>query len=438
MRRLLTWAGLSLALAAFVSVVLAATAGRMGRPAGGGPAPSGLPGSPRRGGAGATLAVPVEGVRVQRRTIEQQAVYYGVLEPRATVQLAVRTSGRVARVWVQPGDRVRAGQELLRLETSDLEAQLDQARATLAQAEARYLRLKEGPTPEELEQAEAAVAQAQAQLEAARKELERTELLRQSGAATDQAYDAALSRWQQAQAQWQAARARLDSLKAGPNAHDLEAARAEVERAKAAVRLAQVQLEGARLTAPVTGTVAQVAVDVGEMASPASPAVILVDLEELRVVVRVPGEDVLRLRPGMAVTVQPRAIPDRSFPGRIHRIDPVADAQSHLFGVEVRLANPGQALRAGLDVTVRVPLMRAVDVLAVPEQALARWNEQLGVFVVENGRARFQPVRTGITDGSWRQVVSGLEEGQLVVTSGKELLAPDAPVRLMGGEGGQP
>jgi len=187
--------------------------------------------------------------------------------------------------------------------------------------------------------------------------------------------------------------------------------------------------------APLDGTVAQVAVEVGENASPSAPVLTLVDVDELKVLVRVPGEDALRLREGMAVRVQPRAMPGRFFPGRIVRVDPVADPQSHLFGVEVRVPNRDQLLRAGLDVSVEVPLVTVEGALAVPESAVARWNDQVGIFVIEQGRARFRRVQLGISDGNWREVVSGLQEGERVITAGKEFVAPETPVRVSGEEG---
>ena len=426
MRRLLTWAILGIALAGLATLALAA-AGRLGAPR---PAVR-PPGPQARSGVASRPAVAVQAVAVARRTIVQEALYYGVLEPRLTVRLAPRLAGRVAAIPVRVGDRVKAGQELLRLETAELEVQVEQAEAALAQAQARYQRLQAGATEEELEQARAAVTQAEAQLTQARKELERTDALRRSGAATEQAYDSALLRWQQAEAQWKAARARLESLEAGPNPYDLAAAQAEVRRAEAALRMARLQLTQARLLAPVDGTVADVALEVGETAAPSSAAITLVDVEQLRVVIRVPGEDALRLRPQTAVTVQPRALADRAFAARIQRVDPAADPQSHLFGVEVLVPNKEQQLRAGLDVTVRVPILSAADALAIPEAAVTRWNDQLGVFVVEGDRVRFQPVELGISDGGWRQVLSGLQEGQQVVTAGKEFLEPGAAIRLI-------
>ena len=425
MRRLLLWPVLGLVIVGVATLALAA-AGRLG-----GPRPTlRTPQSGAGEGPPAQPAVAVQAAPVQRRTIVQEALYYGVLEPRLTVRLAPRMAGRVAAVRAQVGQRVKAGDELVRLETAELEVQVEQARATLAQAEARYQRLKAGPTPEELEQARAAVAQAVALRDQARRELERTEALRRSGAATEQAYEAALSRFRQAEAQWQSAQAALESLEAGANAYDLAAAEAEVRRARAALEMARLQLSYASLRSPVDGIVTEVALEVGESASPAAPALTLADIDELRVVVRVPAEDALRLAAGATATVEPRAMPGRQFAGRVHRIDPVADPQSHLFGVEVRVPNRQAGLRAGLDVTVRIPLQRAEGVLAVPIAAVTRWDDREGVFVVREGQAAFQPVELGISDGQWRQVLSGLEEGQLVVTTGKEFLQPGSPVRV--------
>lgn len=114
------------------------------------------------------------------------------------------------------------------------------------------------------------------------------------------------------------------------------------------------------------------------------------------------------------------------------RIDPVADVQTNLFRVEVRLPNPGGRVRAGLYAAARLPIETVVDELAVPEQAVAQYAGQTGVWVIEEGRARFVPLTFGLSDGHWRVIVppAPVEEGQTVITYGREAVGPGSRVRV--------
>ncbi|HEY8530655.1 MAG TPA: biotin/lipoyl-binding protein, partial [Limnochorda sp.] len=119
----------------------------------------------------------VEAVQVVPRTLTERASYHGTLQPRRVVTLTPKASGRVAEIRVDVGDRVKAGQVLLRLETTEAEAQVRQAEAAVAAARAQLNRLLAGATDEELEQVRAGVRQAALQLEQARAELARIESL---------------------------------------------------------------------------------------------------------------------------------------------------------------------------------------------------------------------------------------------------------------------
>lgn len=187
------------------------------------------------------------------------------------------------------------------------------------------------------------------------------------------------------------------------------------------------------MKAPVSGVISRRGIEVGELAAPGTPVFTLVDLEELSIHLRAPGHDVIRLRPGMEARIVVEDDPALTLEGRIHRISPVADPQSNLFPVEVRLPNADGALKAGFHVAAQLTVASARDVLAVSERAVARREGQEGVYVVRDGRAVFIPVQFGITDGrAWREIVEaeGLREGDLIITIGKEYVIPGTPVRV--------
>lgn len=328
-------------------------------------------------GLGATEAadstrVAVEVEPVERRNIERYVTYYGMLTPRTTVQLSLQTGGRVQEVPVDVGDRVEIGDVLLRLDTAELSAQVRQAEAGLAQATAHLERLLSGATADELTQARAAVAQAEVQVDNARTEFERTERLFRSGSVSRQAFDAAESHLKLAQSQLDSAKARLAQVQRGAVPEEIAAAEAQVKQAQATLELMQVQLDRATLRSPVRGVISRRSIEAGEMAAPGVPLLTVVDLEELSLPLKAPGQDVVRIKTGAPAEVLIEDDPSLTTVGQIHRVDPVADPQSNLFTIELRLPNPDERLRAGFNASARIPVASAQNVLAVPEKAIDR------------------------------------------------------------------
>lgn len=371
----------------------------------------------------------VEGVRVEARSLVERATYHGTLQPLRMVTLTPKAAGRVAAIEADVGDRVEAGQVLLRLETTEAEVQARQAEAAVAAARAQLDRLLAGATEEELEQIQAAVRQAALQLEQAQAELARVESLYAKGGVSAQAYENARTQAALAEAALRSAEARLQAVEAGAREEDVRAAQAQLRQAEAGLELARTQLANALLEAPFSGVVSQRSAEVGALLSPGAPAFTLVDLEELKILLRVPGREVLALTPGAPARIRVEGL-EGAFTGRVHRINPVADPQTNLFGVEVRLPNEDQRLRAGLTATVELPLRQVEEALAVPARAVVTRNQQRGVYVVEEDVVRFQPIEVGLRDGDWVEARSGLNEGAIVVTAGVEFLEPGQRVRL--------
>lgn len=217
-----------------------------------------------------------------------------------------------------------------------------------------------------------------------------------------------------------------------------EAARAQVDAAVKRVAQARAQLDRARdslskteITSPMDGVVTRLGVREGEMVvmgvqnQPGTILMTLSDLSSINAEVKVAEAEVLRLAPGQRGWVTLEAVPDREFSGRVVEIGASAlpvtgtGAAAREFKVVVRLDEPGSTLRPGLTCDVRILAEEARNVLTVPLQAVVlrpdpQGEEQTGIFLIENGRARFTPVETGIIGGLDVEV-KGLNEGTEIV-----------------------
>ena len=339
----------------------------------------------------------------------------GKVIPLRDATLAFRMGGQVADVLVKEGDTVKAGKLLLRLEDADLQAAVAQAKAAVALAQANLDQVKAGPRPEEiaaieaqikganaavgeavarrdeaargpapdaLAAAEAQVAQAEAQqkeaqiaydqviqniqflagpteektrfrLNAANESLTAaqaalTELQKGASANVVKAYNSAISA---AVYQRDALQAQLDLLNAGARPEQVAAAEAQLQQAEAGLEAAQAHLDRAALRAPFGGTVISLGVEIGEMASPGVPVLVLADVSRWRVETSDLSEaDVILVKPGQPVVVTLDAFSDQTFTGTVVEIASLSETNrgNVTYAVTIDLAPTSAPLRWGM------------------------------------------------------------------------------------------
>lgn len=432
------------------AIVLAAVAAglfftsRDREPSTGSPAPVGaaaqLPANGRNGSNDVEpLAVSV--ARVGRRSLVRSVTVNAEVAPSREVSVSPQLSGTVAAVNVDVGDRVREGDVLLQLDDEALRAQYQQAVSALELAEANLARLEAGATEEERQQVAASLRQAAHNLDQARRQLERMEQLFNDGAVSKEQLDGARTAYEISKAQHEAAQQQMLRVERGATPEELRAARAQVRQAAAAVELARIQLDHGQVKAPFDGLVSRRSVEVGGLASAGIPALVLVDIDRVYVKGSVSQGYVNAVKPGDEVTVEVSS-QSTPFAGVVHTISPAADGAG-LFPIRVEIENSDHRLKPGMFATVRIPVARADDAVAVPVNALVRHGDGRAVYTVEaaggeggagspgqerRGVARLRPVRLGVEDGDWVQVVDGVQEGEWIVVAGHGFLSDGRPV----------
>jgi multidrug efflux pump subunit AcrA (membrane-fusion protein) len=361
-------------------------------------------------------------------------------------KIGSKISGRVAAVLVQEGARVGAGAPLLRLDTSDLLAQQAQAQASVAAARAQLQKVLAGARPQErqqssdaVNQARAAITSAQASWQLAHANLQREQSLLAQGAVSKQDVDTAHTQEQVTAAQVAQARASYDSavqnaalMTIGSRDEDIQAARAQVAQAEAALALVQVQLSDSTISAPFAGTITHRSVEPGETVSSSSSNAVFMLSEVANVYVElvVPAQHRSELQLNQEASMTVDGLPGQTFQGRIEEIRPAADAASRTFGVRVLVPNPKGILRPGMFARGAIIVGVRHGVLQIPDEAVMTATSGSDVFVVRDGLA----VRRGVTLGSHTEglveVTSGLMDGDQVVVQGQDALTDNQPVSL--------
>ncbi len=381
-------------------------------------------------------------VPVQAQNLTVRITANGTVVPIQSVNLSPKTSGRLAKLFVEQGDRVSAGQQIALMENSDLEARLAQAKANLNKAQAALADAQAGSRPEEINQAKARLLQAQArleqtqagnpeeieqvraQVEAAKSRLalakaraDRYRMLAGQGAESLDKRDEAVTEERNALANLEEAQRRLDQQRntKSPEIDQLEAAVAEarfnleqlqngkrpqeiaqlkaaVEAAQAEVMSVQVQLEDTIIRAPFSGIVTQKYATEGAFVTPTTSASstasatstsIVALARGLEILAKVPEVDVGQIKPGQSVEIVADAFPDQVFKGRVQRVAPEAVVEQNVTSFEVRLELliGQQQLRSGMNVDLTFLGAQMNNALVVPTVAIVTQDGQTGVMV---------------------------------------------------------
>ena len=280
------------------------------------------------------------------------------------VRISTKVGGTVKALLVDEGDRVAAGQEIARIDTTDVRLALDAAGAELGQSKAELSLRVAGAREEDIAEARAQVARVEAELQSAKKDLGRMEGLMASGSGTAKAVDDARTRRDVAAAALDATRERLRKLVSGSRPQEIEAARARVAAAQARIAQLEQQLRDAVITSPIAGVVTEKLAEAGELATPGTGLMVLVDLDSPWLTVYVAEPDLGRIRIGQEAEVVTDAGETRT--GRITYVASRAEFTPRnvqtrdervklVYEVKVGLANRDGLFKPGMPAEARIP-----------------------------------------------------------------------------------
>ena len=357
--------------------------------------------------------IKVQTKKVQKRDITQVVSATGKINPVYSVELRPEVTGEIVQLPVKEGDHVRKGQFLIRLKPDQYIARKNKALASLNFSKAT-------------------LAQREATLAKVKADFERVKKLYEKDLSSTADLEAARSSYLGAKAQ-------------------VEAQQSSVMQAEENYKDAEVELAKTAIYSPLKGTITYLKIEAGErvLGSSFSQGTLLMtvsDLTSMEATVQVDENDVVLISVGDTAKIKIDAFGDEEFLGTVSQIGNSAittgvGSQDQVvnFDVKIRLKNPNEKIRPGMSCDAEIQTETRNNVLSVPIQcvtarmhkpksmpkrgnkpvmgkAVKKSKPQEVVFVVEGNLARMKPVKTGISNDSYIEIIKGLKEGQSVVT----------------------
>lgn len=325
--------------------------------------------------------LPTDVMQVKTGELRQLLPLSGSLRAFNQATVKAKVPGDVREVLVREGEAVKAGQVLIRMDTSDYQARVDQARGALQAA--------------------------RGQLDIATKTRDNNKALLDKAFISKNAFDNAASQY--------------------------DIARANVESARGALDVAQKALGDTVIRAPISGLVSMRSVQPGEKVSADNRLLDVVDLSQMEMEAAVPASDIMQVALGQEVQVKVEGMP-QPFIGKVARINPATQSGSRSILVYVQIDNPQGALRVGMFGEAQLTMSKKSGVLTVPQSAVQKEADRTFVYAIENSKLVQKPVTLGIQGndgtGSAAEIVSGLEPGAQIVKANLGALRNGSTVKF--------
>jgi RND family efflux transporter MFP subunit len=344
--------------------------------------------------------------------VEQPIVRFiratGTLMAEEQAAVAAETGGRVVATPIERGSRVSRGDELIRLSSTETDAQVQEAEANAAQIEARLgltgsSSFDAGAVPE--------VQNARAAYELAQSEFARIRSLLEERVVSQSEFD-------QRRTQLEAARQQYEAAKnaAAQQYQSLQAARARVA-------LARKALADTVVRAPFAGLVSERLVSVGDYVMRGTRVAGVVRVDPLRAQLTVPEQSIASIEVGQPITFEVDAFPNRRFTGTVRFVSPALRADQRALTIEAVVPNASNELKPGLFATAEVQQAKPTPAVVVPAAAVQTAGGTSHVYVVTGDHVEERIVTVGQAVGGLVEIPSGLKAGDRIATTNLSELA---------------
>ncbi len=385
----------------------------------------------------------IEVMTLSNTSIASEYTYSGKVAPNQEANVLSTVGGKVSQANYDIGQNVSKGAVMFRMDTADVENQINVLRASLTAVEAGItsaktnLELVNGATMQsQIESAKTALENAKLNLDNVTTNYENNKVLFEAGILSETemnqiqlSYDSAEVAYNQAEQNYDLVANQMPAENQRKAEDAYNSAVAQKASIEAQIKSAQKTISDATVTAPISGVITTKNIVSGTVLSQASPAYVITDMSKVKIDVAVTQQVINTLSVGQQVDVVLSAISQEPFKATITTINPVANVQG-TYDVQVELNNSDGVLKVGMLAEVSFTKESAENTIVLPRSCVIEKDNEIYVYIEENGKAKKVLVTTGIDTGENIQITSGLEEGMNVVTRGQTYLNDGDPVQI--------
>ena len=351
----------------------------------------------------------VEGLKVEQRDFVQTVVASGHVENAHRVDIGAQLTGTVKRVPVAEGQMVQAGQLLIELENTELQASLKQAEFNVQQAAAKLRQLREVQVPVTAH----ALHQAMVTQETSQQALKRSQDLYDKGFTGQAALDEFKRMALVTQSQVLSLKDQMASLNEGGS--DSVLAQANLSQAKAGSELAHARLRYAQISAPSSGTLISRNVEPGDVVQAGKVLMVLSPTGNTELVVQIDEKHLSQLKIGQAATASADAYNKEQFPAVLSFINPGVDAQRGSVTVKLQVPQAPSYLQQDMTVSLNIEVAKRSQAILLATEAVRDIEKSAWVLQIVKGKAVRQPIQIGLRGPGYCEVLKGLQPNDVVI-----------------------
>jgi multidrug efflux pump subunit AcrA (membrane-fusion protein) len=377
---------------------------------------------------GSSNPTPVKVESIQPGLMEASVRYTGTVRPYLEVTVYPRVGGQLTEYSAYPGSKVKAGQVLARLTATELSDEVEEATTEMQAAKA-----DEQASRKELDEQRQEIQRMAAESTYLETRVQRTEqVLLNSGAIARNDFDRQKSEATSAKAGLGAAKVKLERMQA-----QIVKAQAQVAQAKVKIQRLKVIESYKVITSPITGIVQERMADPGVVVQPGIGILKIGEYSKVRLQANVAQQNLTGVEIGSPIVARIIGNSTKTIKGRVTSIFPKAGEDTRTVTVEAVVDNLGGQILAGQAVEMQIITAHKPNALSVFQAALTESEGKQAVWVLAGKSAKRKFITTGLTNGDRTEVTSGLQPGDLVITSGQERLIENALVAAVD-DSGQP
>ena len=375
-------------------------------------------------------AIAVEVIRAIEGEVETLVGYSGRIKPIQEIMITPKQPGKVVKINFDLGQRVKAGQVLFHLDKTDALLQLNQASAAVELAKINLNKMSGSTYEQQMIQLKTSLSSAEINYNDAKANYETIKVLYNAGAESKFNYDRAESQFKLAKEQYEAAKANYELSEEKSFLENIELSEIQLKQSEAAYNLAQNAVNNMDVKSPINGVISAKNLKVGEFASNASVAFVIIDDSSYTIEVDVSEGVIGKIEAGDKARVYVESISKDPLIGTVKAVAPSADMQKQTYLVRIILDDPPSTIKGGMFAEVKLTTDRVEGSLVAPLSSIVDEGDKKYIYIADGDKALKTEVVVGISNDKEIEILEGLDASDMIITKGHDFLKNGSTIRI--------